>query len=332
MNFFGGKKHKSPPELVKSMKEACQAISSNPKNLEKANEEISKGITSMKSILFGDSEHEPNPETAGLLATEVLSNDLIPLLVIHISKLEFEAKKDLALVFNNLLRRQAGSRYPTVEYIYKNSEILDNLVKGYDVSDVAITCGSMLRECIKHESLSKHLLYSNNFWEFFKYVEMANFDIASDAFATFKELLTKHKTLSAEFLEKNYDQVFEKYTQLLNSQNYVTRRQSLKLLGELLLDKANFYIMTRYISSSNNLKLMMNLLRDKSRSIQFEAFHVFKVFVANPNKTKPVLEILQKNKDRLIAFLTQFHNDKEEEQFNDEKAFLLKQIQAIQPE
>lgn len=54
----------------------------------------------------------------------------------------------------------------------------------------------------------------------------------------------------------------------------------------------------------------MNLLRDKNRTIQFEAFHVFKVFVANPNKTKPVLEILQKNKDRLISFLTQFHNDK----------------------
>jgi hypothetical protein len=35
MNFFGGKKHKNPAELVKSLKEACQAISTNPKNLEK---------------------------------------------------------------------------------------------------------------------------------------------------------------------------------------------------------------------------------------------------------------------------------------------------------
>jgi hypothetical protein len=28
----------------------------------------------------------------------------------------------------------------------------------------------------------------------------------------------------------------------------------------------------------------MNALRDRSRSIQFEAFHIFKIFVANPNK------------------------------------------------
>lgn len=50
-----------------------------------------------------------------------------------------------------------------------------------------------------------------------------------------------------------------------------------QLLGELLLDRHNFTIMTKYISKPENLKLMMNLLRDKSRNIQFEAFHVFKV-------------------------------------------------------
>lgn len=44
-----------------------------------------------------------------------------------------------------------------------------------------------------------------------------------------QDLLTKHKALCAEFLEKNYDVIFEDYTQLLHSKNYVTRRQSLKV-------------------------------------------------------------------------------------------------------
>lgn len=83
--------------------------------------------------------------------------------------------------------------------------------------------------------------------------------------------------MCAEFLEVNYDKVFTHYQRLLNSENYVTRRQSLKLLGELLLDRHNFAVMTRYISSPDNLKLMMNMLKEKSRNIQFEAFHVFKV-------------------------------------------------------
>ena len=38
-------------------------------------------------------------------------------------------------------------------------------------------------------------------------------------------------------------QFFKLYTELLKSDNYVTRRQSLKLLGELLLDRSNVKIM-----------------------------------------------------------------------------------------
>lgn len=57
----------------------------------------------------------------------------------------------------------------------------------------------------------------------------------------------------------------------------MTKRQSLKLLGEILLDRTNFKIMTRYIADEENLKVVMNLLKDRSKNIQFEAFHVFKV-------------------------------------------------------
>jgi calcium binding protein 39 len=60
-----------------------------------------------------------------------------------------------------------------------------------------------------------------------------------------QELLTRHKILCAEFLEINYDKVFSHYQRLLNSENYVTRRQSLKLLGELLLDRHNFTVSNR---------------------------------------------------------------------------------------
>jgi len=65
------------------------------------------------------------------------------------------------------------------------------------------------------------------------------------------------------------------------------------------------------------------------------------VFVANPNKPAPIAAILRRNKDKLLVFLSSFHNDKEDEQFNvrplgsialmsqDEKQFLLAQIRAL---
>ena len=90
--------------------------------------------------------------------------------------------------------------------------------------------------------------------------------------------------------------------------------------------------MKRYISNPDNLKCMMTMLKEKSRNIQFEAFHVFKVFVANPDKPRPILEILLRNQDKLVEFLTRFHNERtEDEQFNDEKAYLIKQIKELKP-
>ena len=75
---------------------------------------------------------------------------------------------------------------------------------------------------------------------------------------------------------------------------------------------------------------MMNMLRDKSKNIQFEAFHVFKVFVANPNKPKPIMDILLKNKSKLVDFLQKFHESRgEDEQFADEKSYLVDQIKAL---
>ena len=44
----------------------------------------------------------------------------------------------------------------------------------------------MLRECIRYDSLASIVLNSDDFFKFFEYVEMSTFDIASDAFATFK--------------------------------------------------------------------------------------------------------------------------------------------------
>jgi calcium binding protein 39 len=330
--LFGKSKAKSPSELVKNLKETLVAFDKKDikeKDSKKAQEAIGQDLAQMKFVLYGDAEHPVNQESVNQLYEVFQSSEVLRPLITHMTKYDFEAKKELVIIFNNVLRRQVGNTMVTVQWLEKNPNILLDLVRGYDVPDIALNCGAMLRECLRYENLTKIVLHSPELYNFFKYVEVSNFDLASDAFKSLKELLSKHKTLCAEFLEVNYDKLFGMYTQLLTSENYATRRQSLKLLGELLLDRANFSIMSRYIGSAENLKLMMTLLRDKKRTIQFEAFHVFKVFVANPKKTTPILEILVMNKDKLIVFLNNFHNDKEDEQFNEEKNFLLKQIAAL---
>jgi calcium binding protein 39 len=47
------------------------------------------------------------------------------------------------------------------------------------------------------------------------------------------------------------------------------------------------------------------------------------VFVANPKKPSDVSIILYKNRDKLIAYLNNFHLDREDAQFVDEKRLLI---------
>ena len=56
------------------------------------------------------------------------------------------------------------------------------------------------------------------------------------------------------------------------------------------------------------------------------AFHVFKVFVANPNKPSEIVSILAKNKSKLVTYLSSFQNDKEDLQFIEEKKLLIEWV------
>lgn len=135
----------------------------------------------------------------------------------------------------------------------------------------------------------------------------------------------------AQYLQTNFDLFFHKYnTTLMNSASYVTKRQSIKLLGEILLDRANYSVMTAYVDDGDHLKICMNLLRDERKMVQYEGFHVFKVFVANPHKSISVQRILLINRERLLTFLKHFLEDRtEDEQFIDEREFLIKQIRNM---
>lgn len=166
---------------------------------------MSKTLHSLKTVLYGDSENEPVPEMVAQLAQELYNHEVLPALIGNLSKLEFESRKDVVQIFNSILRRQIGTRFPTVDYIMANNSCIFTLIHGYQNQEISLNCGMMLRECIKHEAIAKMILLSENFFIFFELVEMSTFDISSDAFATFKDLLTRHKTIVPQFLEENFE-------------------------------------------------------------------------------------------------------------------------------
>lgn len=333
---FFSSKAKTPEDVVRGLRDSLQACASHDESWppRKAHDDVSRAIFSLKVMLFGDASNdvEVKPQDVADMVRLACEGDLLQLFVSNLYLMPFETRKDAVQIFNNLLRRDVDENAKTRaanKVAEDDGVVMAKLVEGYYNGDIALNCGSMLRECIRHESLTKLLLESDVFWRFFQLVEVSDFDVASDAFSTFKDALTKHVNISAKFIEENMERYVSSYNGLLRSGNYVTRRQSLKLLGEMLLERTNYSIMRNYIASPNNLRLVMNLLLDSRKNIQFEAFHVFKIFVANPNKPDEVKNILVRNKERMLAYLTDFLSDREDEQFQEDRQQVLDVIRSL---
>lgn len=327
-------KPRTPPEIVRLTRELFIFIDANTSISDAKREEklaeLGKLIRDLKIILYGNSESEPIPDACAQLTQEFFKGNTLRLLIVSLPKLNLEARKDATQIVANLQRQQVQSRLIASEYLESNKDLMDILIGGYDNMDIALHYGSMLRECIRHQSIARYVLESQHMNKLFDYIQLPNFDIASDAFATFKELLTRHKSTVADFLTKNYDWFFAAFnTKLLESDNYITIRQASKLLGDILLDRSNSAVMVRYVSTLDNLMILMNLLRKSSKNIQIEAFHVFKLFVANENRPPEIENILIKNRSKLLRLFKDLKLDKDDDQFQTDKDQVIKVIEEM---
>ncbi|EGO57153.1 hypothetical protein NEUTE1DRAFT_123487 [Neurospora tetrasperma FGSC 2508] len=327
-------------------------------------EELAKVLSQMKQLLQGTHEQEASLEHQYQLVTGMIEEDLLYLLAINLYRLPFDSRKDTQVIFSYVFRFRppnAPARAEPLALAYvveRRPQVLIELCKGYDHKESAQHAGTVLKELIKsseaatavilHDdgdepgssargvgAIDKNRKQTGNgiFWSFFDWIDRGSFEVAADAFTTFRELLTKHKDLVPHYLQTNFDLFFSKYNSILiQSTSYVTKRQSIKLLGEILLDRSNYNVMTAYVDRGEHLKICMNLLRDDRKMVQYEGFHVFKVFVANPHKSVPVQKILLMNREKLLHFLSHFLEDRtDDEQFIDEREFLIKQIRNMPP-
>ncbi|KAI4305681.1 hypothetical protein L6164_029032 [Bauhinia variegata] len=328
-------KPKTPAELVRHLRELIICVEGNTETRERKREEkmsdLNKTILEIRIVLYGTDVQEPNPDACTQLSQEFFKDDTFRLLVTNLPKLNLGARQDVTHVIANFQRRRVNNEIIASVYLENNLDIMDFLIQGYEDSDIALTYGAISRECIRHQSVARYVLQSEQMKKFFDYVRIPNFEVASDAVATFKELLTRHKSTVAEFLSQNYDWFFQEYnSKLLESDSYITRRHAIKILGLMLLDRSNTAVMVRYVSSLDNMKILMNLFRDSNKTIHIETFHVFKLFVANQNKPSEIVSVLVSNRSKLLRFLGDLNMDKVDEQFQEDKEQVIKEIATLE--
>ncbi|KAJ9196944.1 hypothetical protein DTO166G4_2111 [Paecilomyces variotii] len=359
--FFNRGRTRQPSDVARTVKDLLARIEETP-GIAKVEEDLAKQLSQVKLMVQGTQEVDTSPEQVQALVQAVIQEDLLYELARSIRLLPFESRKDTQTIFSHILRfkhpQSTNGDPPVISYIVHNRpEVIVELCRGYEYSQSAMPCGTILREALKFDVIAAIILYDQSaegepairlsdlqagivqsgegvFWKFFGWIDQGSFEVSADAFTTFREILTRHKTLVSGYLATNFDLFFSRYNSILvQSDSYVTKRQSIKLLGEILLDRANYNVMTAYVDSGEHLKLCMKLLKDDRKMVQYEGFHVFKVFVANPNKSVAVQRILINNRDRLLKFLPKFLEDRtDDDQFTDEKSFLVRQIELLPKE
>ncbi|KAK0401218.1 hypothetical protein QR680_015649 [Steinernema hermaphroditum] len=281
-----------PVHIARALSEQIAQL--NDPNCEKKTDKllrsIEKHLEYARHILCDvDDSHQLFDKTnpVSKLSTEFAYARVLPLLITNLHQLTFESKKKVSLIFINLMKRKIGFRSPAAEVVQKNPGMLMEMLEGYECPEIAPFCGIMLRECSRHEPLARALLETDQFYNLFTYIETPSFEISADAFSTFKSLMQNCKRLSSNYLQSNYERFFSYFQILLTSDNYLTRRQALKLLSELLKEELNEKVAERFFA-----KMYFGL----------------QIFLDHPKRSPAVNQILVKNREKLVMFVDEFLN------------------------
>ena len=193
---------------------------------------------------------------------------------------------------------------------------------------MTLNSGRILRQCIQNRCLAQIILNSENFYLLFSFVSQRTFDVAMDAFITFRSLLTNHKQLTEEYLSVNSILFFNNYIELINSENYVTKRQSLEILALILQE--SLIICKLFTKESHYMSVILKMFWHKYRQIRFRALNIFNVLISSDSQQfLPIMEflVLQTNRPKLLEVLNNFRDCKTKcKYFLDLKPFATKMI------
>ncbi|KAF0270606.1 hypothetical protein FOG48_00315 [Hanseniaspora uvarum] len=270
--------------------------------------------------------------------------NLLNSLLLKFSILDFESRKNISVLFTNGFGKLVDKKFVYIDYMSsKTDSIILLLILLENSKHLALhnvenylAIGSILEECIKFEQLSRFVisqnLESDVVWKLLDNCMIHQFEISTQSFILINLLFLRNtKMICNEFFNnKNNLNIFiQKINTMLKHGDYVAKRQSIKILSTMIVGRSFSQLMTTYISNPENLKLIMLLFNASSKNLQLEAFNIFKVFVANPNKPKPVCDILLANREKLIKFVTVNFEDSPDRNLKREKQYIINVLEEL---
>jgi len=273
--------------------------------------------------------------TARTLMGDMLRLGVPAKLVASLSDMDFEARKTATKVFTTVLRLgvELDIEEQLVEHVLGHREIFLILLEGCGDRGVLSLCAEMLRACAWYPQFVEALLKADLLGTLLSLAAHQSFDISSEAFGSLQEIAFSQPALTSAYLEVKFAEYFGLFHMLLEGDNYATERQALRLLSLMLLNGSFMHVMAKYVSDAEFLKIHMKLLQSSSTAIQLDSFHVFKIFVFNPNKPDSVQKILHRNKARLLKLLKQSFDGRRDfdEHFVQDLQVVLDLLEGLEP-
>lgn len=323
-----------PRGLAQALSDSADAVLVAPERTkEAASESLGELVDSALRRLDTKIEEDRDEIVAHLLARDVPQK-----LLTALQALGFEERKAAARLLDTLVRPGAAGRRGEAaqrveDYVRQRPRIIRELLEGCGNSEVFFLCAQLLRSCAQSVRLAEAMLEAGAVPRLLELAaQHQSFDVSSEAFSSLHELMLAHTDASAEYVKAHGQLFFPAFHALLTQDdNYVIQRQALRMLARLLLDTHFQPIMTEYVRSEQNLQIHMNLLKNDSVTIQLEAFHVFKLFAANPRKPPRVRSILARNHRGLVKLLRTFaEKQKDDENFGEDLGTVLRVLGELE--
>mmetsp|Transcript_33129 Transcript_33129/g.46257 ORF Transcript_33129/g.46257 Transcript_33129/m.46257 type:complete len:318 (+) Transcript_33129:206-1159(+) len=292
----------------------------------------------MRNIVMLIENAEKAQEDVTEFLEELMKLNILKSLIFHLHYFTKEGKQDVRGLWLKCIRNRKAKK-TLWTHIRENPEILILLVRGASVK--CYDSGEIFRACLTNSSAVHYLVLNSPLvWQYFKFVAQEDFELSSDAFKSFKTIVSrrkadKEKREITKFLKDNFDKFFKNFCDLLMSDVFHVKLQALKLLSEILQKRENFSVMVKFISYPSHLHLMIdNLCADDSREkgMKFQAFHVFKFFVANPKKGKTILNVLRARRTEILKTLIEMKRTEEQSEieYGRELPLLIDRIRELE--
>lgn len=259
----------------------------------------------------------------------ILDCDLPRKLIACLQDLDFEARKAAVNIFCLLFCAEDDVASRVAEYMQRASGIVQGVLECCVHEEVFFLGSQILRSAARSPQLVAVLLADGSMLKLLKFVFHQRFEISNEVFSSFRELVLSQKQLAAAHMKAHFEEFFKLLHLLLEHEGYIVQRQALKFLGEMLLDPTFQCIMLPYVQNEQFLQIHMNLLRDRSRTIPLDSFHIFKLFVANPKKTPAVRNILCRNCKRLIRLLETFRCGQIDDGFREDLDMVIGELGSL---